>query len=140
MSCSITTSAADRHDIPIRVAQGVDEAAARWRMTWARRAEVASRPDAAWSGAWVMVGPAIALAALLRGQEERVTPFSTLWAPLTLCALCCVVVAWAMAGSTSPQPPAVMASIEALRGEPWLALGAVALLTLAAVTGDEAPQ
>ena len=60
---------------------------------------------AAWSGAWVMVGPAIALAALLRGQEERVTPFSTLWAPLTLCALCCVVVAWAMAGSTSPQPP-----------------------------------
>lgn len=95
---------------------------------------------AAMSGAWVMVGPAIALAALLRGQEERATPLSTLWAPLTLCALCCVAVAWAMAGSTSPQPPAVMASIEALRGEPWLALGAAALLALATLTDEEAPQ
>lgn len=55
MSCSITTSAADRHDISIRVTQCVDEAAARWRSTWARRSEVATRPDAA--GLYLALAP-----------------------------------------------------------------------------------
>ena len=55
MSCSITTSAADRHDIPIRVTQGVELAAERWRSTWSRRAEVATRPDAA--GLYLALAP-----------------------------------------------------------------------------------
>lgn len=94
---------------------------------------------AALGGAWAVVGPALALAALLGRREERPLAPTPLWAPLTLCALTCVVSAWSMASALSPTSPspATMASIEALRGEPWLVLGAAALLALAATKNEE---
>ncbi|MBK7758333.1 MAG: hypothetical protein IPI35_18425 [Deltaproteobacteria bacterium] len=94
---------------------------------------------AAWSGAWAAVGAAIALATLLGRREEAARCPSPLWAPLCLCALSCAALAWSMAGTTSPPspPPPGMASIEALRGERWLALGAAAMLVLAARSNEE---
>jgi hypothetical protein len=95
----------------------------------------------AWGGAWAAVGPAVALAALLRRQEERAAPPSTLWAPLTLVGVGCGAVAWAAANSTIPTrpDPAVMASIEALRGEWGLGLGVLAMVALAALKNEEDP-
>lgn len=94
---------------------------------------------AACSGAWAVVGATIALATLLGRREEEARCPSPLWAPLCLCALSCAALAWSMAGTTSPPspPPPGMASIEALRGEHWLALGAAAMLVLAVCSNEE---
>lgn len=91
----------------------------------------------AFGGAWAALGPALALAALLLRREEELHPNVLAWAPLTLCALTSLAVVGLMAGSTSPQNTPGMASIEALRGEPWLALGAAAILVLAALSDEE---
>ena len=95
---------------------------------------------AAFGGAWATLGPALALAALLLRREEELHPSALAWAPLTLCAVTSLAVIGSMAGSTRPQSASGMASIEALRGEPWLALGAAAILVLAALSDEqEAP-
>jgi hypothetical protein len=94
---------------------------------------------AAWSGAWAAVGPALALAALLGRRDEALRPQPQSWAPLTLCALTALAVAGWMARWPSPPSPtlAATAPLEALRDEPWLALGAAAMVVFTALTADE---
>ncbi|MCK6522793.1 hypothetical protein L6R49_15295 [Myxococcota bacterium] len=91
---------------------------------------------AAWRGAWAIVGPSAAVAALLVGQGDEEPVFRRPWAPLALCVGTFTLAAWWTPAAPIPAP-AVAAGIEALRDAPWLAFGAAALVLLVALTPPE---
>lgn len=119
------------------VGVGLALAGGRWAGRGVALALLVVGGAAAWGGAWAALGPAIGLAALLGRREEGPLEVSPGLAPLGLVAFTCAAAAWSLAsGAGAPSPPAAAASLEALRGEVWLGLGAAALLALAAL-GEE---